>query len=378
MGLDNRTIVAVFVFCVALMPQPRLQAETFTTADVIARSGNTECLDWCITGICFWLVCSPFPPRCWIETTPKISHNLPDLVAVAYDHPGETPWTEFRQSTGKAAPTILDALLGVDEAQGGRIWGVGVNERETKAVRFKEAQVIGNPAAVLHNVFGVPFLCKSKVTPMLPYLQSELDGLAWRHGFPDSLFPEALVPGMREIGNWPVNSWGPVYPRSGFVTQYEDPKAGAVAAQRAMDVVTRAGQPHVYVPYGYNGHRRMQWGKPGMDYKTCKAEGGQWECPADYHKPCAADAKGRPPPGRCVPRFSVQWMPGANEKTDKWQMISPVQSRSCEAFGAAGDWADGKTADDGNYAWIYWRPYKCCMPGPGMFLTSIEFGGICP
>jgi hypothetical protein len=40
--------------------------------------------------------------------------------------------------------------------------------------------------------------------------------------------------------------WGNVYPRSGFVSQTDDDKASAVVAQRVADIITRAGQPHVY------------------------------------------------------------------------------------------------------------------------------------
>jgi integrating conjugative element protein (TIGR03756 family) len=42
--------------------------------------------------------------------------------------------------------------------------------------------------------------------------------------------------------------WGSVYPRSGFLHQSDDYKAGAVIAQRAGDVTTRYGQPHLYMP----------------------------------------------------------------------------------------------------------------------------------
>ena len=44
-----------------------------------------------------------------------------------------------------------------------------------------------------------------------------------------------------------MQTWGGVYPRTGWTTQAEEPKAAAINAQRAGDIVTRAGQPHVYV-----------------------------------------------------------------------------------------------------------------------------------
>ena len=45
---------------------------------------------------------------------------------------------------------------------------------------------------------------------------------------------------------FPQGMWGTVHPRQGHVQQYHDVLAGAVAAQRAVDIATRAGQPHLY------------------------------------------------------------------------------------------------------------------------------------
>ncbi len=81
----------------------------------------------------------------------------------------------------------------------------------------------------------------------MPYFLSTLDSIAWRTGVPESLYPEALIPGRREIGSQASgNMWGNVYPRSGFVSQTDDDKASAVVAQRVADIITRTGQPHVY------------------------------------------------------------------------------------------------------------------------------------
>ena len=53
---------------------------------------------------------------------------------------------------------------------------------------------------------------------------------------------------MREIGTWPLQTWGSVHPRTGWTTQAEEPKAAAINAQRAGDIVTRTGQTHIYIP----------------------------------------------------------------------------------------------------------------------------------
>ncbi|WP_410963435.1 TraU family protein, partial [Salmonella sp. SAL04292] len=82
-----------------------------------------------------------------------------------------------------------------------------------------------------------------------PYLLSTLDTIAWRYNIPEAFYPEALIPGRREIGTRTgLNLWGNVYPRGGFLHQTDDHKSGAVVAQRAGDIVTRRNQIHVYQP----------------------------------------------------------------------------------------------------------------------------------
>ena len=60
-------------------------------------------------------------------------------------------------------------------------------------------------------------------------------------GGPGDLYPASLLPGLREIGTWPLQTWQ-CAPRTGWTTQAEEPKAAAINAQRAGDIVTRAGQ----------------------------------------------------------------------------------------------------------------------------------------
>ncbi|MCB1735682.1 MAG: TIGR03756 family integrating conjugative element protein [Gammaproteobacteria bacterium] len=361
----RQTRALVLVLSIAGTPS---FAGTFNTLDLAERSANVDCLNWCVVGICFWLVCTPFPPSCSIQTTPQIRHNLPDLVATVYEQPGETPWDELRATLGQASDAglnaITNALLGVDAGGGGYLEdSEGLNG--PSQMRFKEASVIGNPiayAATRNN----RFLCRSKAEPFFPYFVSELDALAWRSGLPDSLSLEAVTPGLREIGPDVIRSWSSVYPRSGFMHQADDARAGAVAAQRAMDVTTRTGQPHIYTPYGWDGPQEMVWGdRFAQTRDDCEATGGSWDEVADNVWQCAEQR-------------SVQWLPGSDEDTDQWQMISPVDSGRCGPFGDPSDWSDPSyQSDDGRYAWLYWRPYQCCIPGPGIFLTSVPTPEIC-
>ena len=142
------TVVLLFV----LATPPPARTETFTTADVVSRSVSKNCLDWQVIGTCFWLKCSP---KCRIRTTPKVQHNLPDLTVAVY--PYATPWLEMRRPD-------LPVFTGGDP---------GRESRRSTTVRFKEVDVIGNPAARFRNTFSVPFLCRSKTEPLKLYFSSK-------------------------------------------------------------------------------------------------------------------------------------------------------------------------------------------------------------
>ena len=163
---------------------------------------------------------------------------------------------------------------------------------------------------------SVGYTCESSARPMQPYFLSVFDSLAWRQGVPESAYPEALIPGKREISQ-AGDRWGNIYPRSGFITQTNDYKAAAVIAERVADFVTRKDQPHVYTPLTGHSHE------------------GYW------------------PPGA---------VKEGDASTHKWQRLQPSMSDSCTVFPDRGlaSRFDDVTADDGDYAWALWRPYECC------------------
>jgi integrating conjugative element protein (TIGR03756 family) len=245
---------------------------------------------------------------------------------------------EIRATLGLAQKTAATGLLGsllpmpLDSA-GNRTEGSA--SRDHQNLVFRESDAIGHPMASLAGaVPGVGLLCRSQSTPLVPYLQSGLDALAWRQEVPEIFYPASLIPGLREIGTWPLQTWGVVYPRTGWTTQAEEPKAAAINAQRAGDIVTRVGQPHVYLPLiGPNGNQKV------------------W------------------PPGPLVEK---------DANTGTWQMLLPAAENSCAVFGtndlaSVTGWAGGKVDAAGDYAWNLWRPYKCCTRGGQWLLGDIDW-----
>ena len=279
-------------------------AETVTSADILAASADFGCLDYRAVGGCVWLRCSV--DGCSTRASVKYRHHVPDAVVTAYPARGLSPWTEMR------------ALDGPGD---GGTYAKGAGSRATTGLRFKLAQAVGSPGIAWIEALNLgTTVCEPAATPLMPYYVANADPM-WRT--PDLQAPltlRHLLRTVREPG--PLGSlWGPVYPRAGFVQQAHDYKAGAVAAQRVADIVTRRNQLHVYRPLSGSGG------------------GGQW------------------PPGAVVE---------GDAGTHRWQLLAP-RTASCSVFAASAappagvvDPLGANVAASGAYAWNLWRPYRCC------------------
>lgn len=287
---------------------------------IASSSLSPDCLEYRVVGICYWLFCTYF--SCDVETSVRVRHYVPDAVVSSYSSTGENPWTDIA-ALSPANPS----------AQGGGN-ATTSEKRENNLARFKNTDVVGHPGITLLNEFasGNGYVCPGAATSFRPYLLSTFDTLAWRHNIPESLYPESLIPGMREVGSLTSgNNWGHVYPRGGFLHQANDYKAAAVIAQRAGDIVTRRDQPHVYQPM-------------------------------------------LPPERAVVDEQDGYWPAGAlvegDATTGKWQELVPTLSASCAVFPNSDLHLQ---ASDGGYAWSLWRPYSCCERQGQIFLGSFDY-----
>lgn len=334
MNVLRRLMLAVFLW----MPLVG-QTGTITTSEIVGRTSSAalSCMRWMPVGMCFWLRCSL--SGCRVKASLKVGHYRPDAVVSSYNELGANPWVEIRSVLGlmqrSAADGLLTSLTGVPAGSAGNRTEGGAGRRDHRNLVFREVDVIGHPLSLLSGIIaGVGYLCKAQTTSHFPYFLSTLDALAWRMGVPEMLYPESLIPGLREIGSWPGQTWGSVYPRSGWVIQAEEPKAAAVAAQRGADIATRTHQPHVYVPMtGGSGSGQKVW-RPG---------------------PLLED----------------------DPDTGAWQMLLPRPSSSCGLFGgndlaSPAGWGGGRVDAGGDYVWSLWRPYSCCRDR-GSFLFEISW-----
>ncbi|HEJ1429450.1 TIGR03756 family integrating conjugative element protein [Pseudomonas aeruginosa] len=284
------------------------------TATIVSSALSPDCLEYRVVGICYWLYCTPF--GCSVRTSVKVRHYVPDAVVSSYSNTGENPWLEVR-AMSMPNPT---AKAGGD--------GTTNHDNENNLAKFKNADVIGHPAGMVFSQFASAsgYTCEGAGTAFMPYLLSTLDTIAWRYNIPEAFYPEALIPGRREIGTRTgLNLWGNVYPRGGFLHQTDDHKSGAVVAQRAGDIVTRRNQIHVYQPLLAN------------------ARDGYW------------------PAGALME---------TDASTGKWQELTPTLSNSCVVFPHS---RTRVQAQQGDYAWALWRQYSCCRRRGQVFLGSVDF-----
>ncbi|WP_065947555.1 TIGR03756 family integrating conjugative element protein [Pseudomonas sp. 1 R 17] len=295
---------------IAILPCSALSF-ALDTVTIIPSVASPNCMDYQVVGACYWLRCTNF--GCKVKTSTKVRHYVPDAVVSSYSSTGENPWTEVRALSGP-----------ISQAKGGGS-GTTNDQHENNLSIFKNVDIIGHPGIAAFNAFasGSGYTCAGAGTPYVPYMLSTLDYIGWRHGIPESVYPQSLIPGMREIGSrLSLNLWGNVYPRSGFLHQVDDYKASAVMAQRAGDIVTRPGQVHVYQPL------------------LASPSPGYW------------------PAGE---------LRESDPSTGKWQQLTPRLTNACSVFPNAGPHTQ---AIDGGYAWSLWRPYTCCKREGQTFLGS--------
>jgi len=300
----RQTTIALLTASMLVQP-----ARALDTASITSSIASTDCIDYQVVGMCYWLMCTMF--GCKVQTSVKVRHYIPDAVVSAYSNTGDNPWSDV----SFMSVTHSQAENGGD--------GTTNRQNENNLAKFKDADVIGHPGIAVFNAMPDSYSCEGAGTPFMPYLISTLDFLAWRQNIPEMAYPEALIPGMREIGQL-TDLWGNLYPRGGFLHQADDYKAAAVVAQRAGDVVTRTWQPHVYIPL------------------LADKKDGYW--PAEE-------------------------LIEGDEATGKWQDLAPSLSQTCQVFPHS---SSQPQATDGGYAWALWRPYSCCQRKGQVFLFSID------
>jgi len=399
----TKKIIALVLYVALINPFINVNAKDFNSGDVIRVAHSFECLDYeIIMPICVYMLVICTPWGCYIKFyyRDRIRHKLPDLVVTSFREPGQTPFSEIRNTESSLAMEVFNSSTirsaFDDIAMGGAHHeNTLVNRHAAKSVknnRYNETNVIGSPAPKVirqtmkygvPRILGAQYICKSNVKRYKPYFMSEVDAIAWRKAELNP-HPSIYIKGAREIGSLtptnPLgNTWGKVYPRVGFVIQTDPAKAAAVVAQRAISIVTQRNQvPHVYQSYG-TSDGEVQYIPQSIDESNCDQDGfGEYErdpyCEAEYNSDennLSGETLDEACPLECYgAESSATQMPAGNEKDKAWQMLVPVESDQCEAFGSSDqNWSDDKNNEEGEFGWNYWREYECCKPAPGILLN---------
>ncbi len=219
--------------------------------------------------------------------------------------------------------SMMDTL----ESVAGAIQGVQEISRITEEIAAAFSALSMSPVRGKFRVERM--FCPSEYQPFIPYYLSGLDMTFWRSGLIDvppvdpHMASTILNPFSSDRIGTATQLWGHIYPRSGFVDNVHDAKVGAVAAVRAMNIVSE------------------------------------------------------------MKRTRLRWLPkGFDAKKSQWQMIYPHKSDKCDANIAntgkpnvMGDFMyPGK---ERRYAWNYWREYDCDTNKRGRRIAKISLPEIC-
>jgi integrating conjugative element protein (TIGR03756 family) len=307
---------------ISMAPIVQADAENINSASIIKATVTAlpNCLHYRMSlHFCVWI--SEFGV---VNTTPIVSHYLPDLVISVFNKPHDNPWVEINRILDNVGQPIqqgiVNGITGVDAGSGNHSFQA---ENEQNVI-FKEADVVGNPALAIIPEHG---LLPSTAIPWWPYFQSMTDSMLWR-GLPPAAIPEeSLALGynvLHHIGNGLIN-WGGVYPPEGKVVNDNDVKGSAVIAERAGDLVTSNNAL-------------------GHIYKKLATSCG---------KHCIA--------------APIQ----ENSKQTYFQMIYPVTQNECHILGEDDSYTSNMLNSEGSYVWIIWRHYEGCADGNGKYIGEI-------
>lgn len=204
-------------------------------------------------------------------------------------------------------------------------------------------------------------MCPNNVLPFTPYYLSAVDTLSWRVPWADVIrhagdIGVGMIPFMP---NRPVigtasaapglgsGTWGGLYPRMGFVRNEHDGKVGAVASQRALDLMlARRGLDHFGHPIVFSPGfpSAPDWHIVPYEFRSSGVQGGVWQ--AVYPKP-------------------------------SYQCSASIYKDKTLADVAVDNSAPRSLSQNQNYIWAFWRRYECCMNRRGSFVAAAPLGPIC-
>ncbi len=320
---------------------PSIAEDEFNTLDLFTDSFDADfesCVDLQVKGACEWIRCTLF--GCDFDTTTIIEHYTPDVVVSVYDDLGNSPYSDSDMFTG-----VISSLLGRNSNGGAK----AAKNRPSNVVS-RHADIYGSAAALglinLLEQLPLGLACEPGSTPLKPYFVSSSNPLLWYTGLIDSLMNLDQRLSTRHVverqdgvqGSFITTApfWGNVFPRTGMVVQQDEYRASTVFAVRAVDILMNGNSFGLY--------RTELDGSEGRYYE-----------PSDKFE---------------------EW----SSHEGRFQMLYPTYENTCHIMADVAEksntldgWED-KRSTDGDYAWHYWRRYKCCKrPSGYTLLFKVEW-----
>ncbi len=258
------------------------------------------------------------------ETMTSLTRELGALSSLPGQLGGALGSVQSLSPTTTTLPDGADSYTGGGSGGGGGgDEGGGQNSQPTDFSKMMDEMKKGVQAGGGGNS---DYICPGGSGMLSIQYHSELDSTFWRGKIPlELLYPGSWIPGIGEVGNSLINTWGGGYPRTGELVQSHPRKASAVFAHRVGSIITRGAQPHIY--------------------KKLSEKGGGFRYFATMADP-------------------------------KWQAVHPLPEPGCITFGSndslgLGSWGDYKTSSNDGYVWNLWLRYECCKKAAEIFLFAV-------
>ena len=271
----------------------------------LSSMADTQCIQLKFLGAC------PKPTR----EPPigfKVRYWQPEVFMETVKMPGEYVIAEYGvalQSLAKNTSQFeLETATGIKPLT--VTSGGSFNSLSTSGLQFNEAHIYDFPFSSLFD----EILCSEPPNQTLGiHYLSELDSIPWRRGDIEKQLPQSLIAGRigAQCHHLPLgaqgqcmNTWGPLYPRIGFVITPSQPVGSVIDGIRAVSIAGDSLPSHVV--------------ESRLDFQP-------------------------------------------NISQDKVQMVYPAKTKCFPIGQNPSQWERDKQSKDGHYVWIYWHLRECCV-----------------
>ncbi|MBF0619725.1 MAG: TraU family protein [Candidatus Omnitrophica bacterium] len=294
-------IVKSVFMCLFVLLNIEARAESLAT---IASRIDWSCIHFQQVGPCV----RKTPPFAGV----KVRYWQPVLFIETVKKPGDVVVDEFRALVGGFLSRIAWWSYSPDRSV--PLTSSSSVNADSTSLQMNEVHVMAFPLTDMFSTMtevaceGMPDYAGS-----VNYL-SEMDASEWREGRCEAFNLQMAFlnrsPGFCEGKGrlFPalcLGSWGPIFPRTGFLTHYSDAVGSAVSAYRGVHIASiQIATPHIVL-------------------------------------------------SRILFSPSVRY--------DKMQMVVPERTACMNIGTDPAWWENGRRSKDGRYAWIYWRKKECCL-----------------